>query len=192
MIFVFDELDKLGDNKINNSDGTKRDLIEDFLGRMKAILSSKHCRFIFIGDREIVDNYHSESGSKNALYEGVFDQIFYVPSLLSDYSDKRPNVLHSMVFEYTMNILLGPKQMEEFYDEAGFAVSPKEDKADSKQLNPVSRSEQIQNKYLNWIDKNNVLTESEKNNYLFGMCLRSRRFICGLFFGTGPSDVSVW
>ncbi|WP_046006833.1 ATP-binding protein [Pseudoalteromonas rubra] len=142
-VFVFDELDKLGDKNTEQPEGTKRDLIEDFLGRMKSILTCGYCRFIFIGDREIVDNYHSESGSKNALYEGVFDQIFYVPSLLSDYSDRRPNVLHSMVFEYTMNVLFGSKNMEGFYDKAGFS-KPNHDTV-------ISRSDEIQNKYIRWV-----------------------------------------
>lgn len=149
LILIFDELDKLADPEKNKKENGKRDLIESFLGRMKAFLKNKNCTFIFIGDREIVDNYHSESGSKNALYEGIFDQIFYVPSLLSDYSDRRPEVMHSMVMEYVLNVLFNfnLNNNNSVYSPLGYAADPYK-KAD---LDVVSRSGFMQKKYINFI-----------------------------------------
>lgn len=167
VVFLFDELDKLGDFKVQGLDGGKRDQIDSFLGRMKSFLKNGHSQFIFIGDREIVDNYHSESGSKNALYEGIFDQIFYVPSLLSDYSDRRPDVLHSMVMEYVLNILMGKKQLECFYTDEGFA-----NLARLETHSIVDRSSCMQSKYVFWAitGKENCTEEElalEKSTYQF-------------------------
>jgi len=85
IIFVFDEIDKLSERemeitKFNN----KADQINKLLGSIKNFITTPKAQFFFITGREIIDSYYSESDSANSLYESLFDQVFEVPSFLTD------------------------------------------------------------------------------------------------------------
>lgn len=98
IIFIFDEIDKLSersiyenetdrfksDAKANENESAKQERVNDLLGSLKYFITTAQARFIFISGRETLDRYYSERGSANSLYESLFDQVFEVPSLLSD------------------------------------------------------------------------------------------------------------
>ena len=106
-IIIFDELDKI------NSESTGKKLdekgrkikIDELLGSLKSLLTSSRATFVFISGREMVDAYHSESGYTSALYEGLFSDIIYIPTLLADSSDGNSNNLHSMIEIYIAQLL---------------------------------------------------------------------------------------
>lgn len=104
-IILFDELDKISDIQKQDDNKARKELVDNLLGGLKPLLTQSKGIFIFIAGREIVDAYHSESGYTSVLYEGVFDEIFYTPSLLSDHSDGNNQKLNSMISLYVDNIL---------------------------------------------------------------------------------------
>ncbi len=97
--FVFDELDKLGtrvdvdegsagsgtsDNFIHAERKRSQDL-NKLLADMKNLLSSAPARFIFIGGRNLHDEWLSEQISRQPLLTNIFNAEVYLPSLLSDF-----------------------------------------------------------------------------------------------------------
>ncbi|NOZ55007.1 MAG: ATP-binding protein [Gammaproteobacteria bacterium] len=98
IIFIFDEIDKLSEHslyenesdrktsnansKLNSSEKLNR--INDLFGSIKYFITTAHARFFIITGRETLDSYYSEKGSANSLYESLFDQVFEIPSLLTD------------------------------------------------------------------------------------------------------------
>ncbi|WP_018275167.1 ATP-binding protein [Teredinibacter turnerae] len=105
-VILFDELDKISDIQKQDDNKARKELVDNLLGGLKPLLTQSKGIFIFIAGREIVDAYHSESGYTSVLYEGVFDEIFYTPSLLSDHSDGNNQKINSMISLYVDNILL--------------------------------------------------------------------------------------
>lgn len=113
---IFDELDKVGllndDYSSTNPDTKSRQIVIDqLLSGLKSFVTSSKATFIFIAGREAVDSYHSESGNKSALYEGLFDQIYYIPTLLTDRSDGRSFEIHSLIQSYVYS-LISPSEMD--------------------------------------------------------------------------------
>ncbi len=96
IIIVFDELDKLSGrdaryishhfpaNDRASITSQRQELINELLGSLKNFITTAKATFIFIAGQETLDNYYSERGSANSLYESLFDHIIKVPSLLTD------------------------------------------------------------------------------------------------------------
>lgn len=97
--FVFDELDKLGtrvDPGEKDSAGgaqqaeilhaeRRRSLeLHKLLADMKNLLSSGPARFIFVGGRNLHDEWLADQGSRQPLLTNIFNAEVYLPSLLTD------------------------------------------------------------------------------------------------------------
>ncbi|MES1242767.1 MAG: ATP-binding protein [Acidobacteriota bacterium] len=98
--FFFDELDKLGtrvDPTERESSGDaqqaeilhaerKRSLeLHRLLADMKNLLSSAPARFIFVGGRNLHDEWLADQGSRQPLLTNIFNAEVYLPSLLTDF-----------------------------------------------------------------------------------------------------------
>ncbi|GKS69779.1 hypothetical protein W03_17830 [Nitrosomonas sp. PY1] len=123
IIFIFDELDKLTGNVIN--DGTENlDLVKEtklrkkqvdgILGDLKNLVTASNAKFIFIAGRDMYDAYLSERGSTNSLYESLFNDHIYIPSLLTDHSDQQVYLLDSMIEAFLVSHLLSKNQKKQF------------------------------------------------------------------------------
>jgi len=102
IIFIFDEIDKLSEHglyadeedrrrsnangKLNSSEKLNR--INNLFSSIKYFITTAQARFFIISGRETLDSYYSEKGSANSLYESLFDQVFEIPSLLTDPIDQ--------------------------------------------------------------------------------------------------------
>lgn len=98
IIFIFDELDKLGaspspeegrySNKVNNSqeERLRSEALHEMLSDMKRLISSAPARFIFAGNRTLHDEYMADEGRREPLLTTIFDADLYLPSLLLDLS----------------------------------------------------------------------------------------------------------
>lgn len=111
VIFVLDEIDKLSDHEelsdVIHYDATdavqvnKTTRINTLLGSLKNFITTAHATFFFISGRETLDRYHSEKGNPNSLYESLFDQVFEVPSFLTDEGERpRGTQLSLLIEEY--------------------------------------------------------------------------------------------
>ncbi|NKC02087.1 MAG: hypothetical protein GKR90_26810 [Pseudomonadales bacterium] len=125
VVFLVDEIDKIGifedhsNGQNNPSNGEadaivdrsetrhRKELVDNLLSGLKNLITTSHATFLFIGGRDSIDGYHSESGYKSALYEGLFDQIFYVPTLITDSSDGKGVSLGSMIESYLVTLIAG-------------------------------------------------------------------------------------
>ena len=83
IVFVFDELDKLSEKGLENSEDSQ-EIVDGLLRSIKNFITGTKARFFFISGRETIDSYYSERGSANSLYESLFDQVIEIPSLLTD------------------------------------------------------------------------------------------------------------
>jgi len=83
IVFVFDELDKLSEKGLENSEDSQ-EIVDGLLRSIKNFITGAKARFFFISGRETIDSYYSERGSANSLYESLFDQVIEIPSLLTD------------------------------------------------------------------------------------------------------------
>lgn len=119
VIFVFDELDKIAQNKNELSEKLsessvdydlkqRKQQLDKLLGALKNFITYGRARFFFIAGREMLDSYQSERGSTSSLYESLFQQIFAVPSLLTDPSDGNKDRAHSLIEVYVCRKLLDP------------------------------------------------------------------------------------
>ncbi|AJQ97554.1 ATP-binding protein [Gynuella sunshinyii] len=109
-IVVLDEVDKINPAPVEQNtqnSKTRKAKVDELLGGLKSLLNGTHCIFIIIAGREMVDAYYSESGYTSVLYEGVFKEIFEVPTLLTDGSDHKLHEFHSMVKKYINSVLAG-------------------------------------------------------------------------------------
>jgi len=107
-LIVFDEIDKINAKAVSTDfmdTKARKEKVDILLGGLKALLNRSKAIFVFIAGREMVDAFHSESGYTSVLYEGVFQDIFYIPTLLSDHSDGKVRKLQSMISEYVDRIL---------------------------------------------------------------------------------------
>jgi len=125
IIFVFDELDKISltvtePYKHANSNDTdkfenetvdeyivrRKKRIDSLLGSLKTLITVGKARFFFIAGRDMLDSFQAEKGSTSSLYESLFNQVFEVPSFLTDKSDNDKMRLHSMIEVYVCNRLI--------------------------------------------------------------------------------------
>ncbi|MCF6337910.1 MAG: ATP-binding protein [Gammaproteobacteria bacterium] len=114
VIFIFDEIDKLSEKDENSSFNREQKLIVDnLLGSLKSFITTTHATFFFIAGRETLDNYYSERGSANSLYESLFDHVIEVPSFLTgkriNSSDRPPM---TRCIEQYLCVRLGYKNKE--------------------------------------------------------------------------------
>ena len=114
ILFVFDELDKLSGPLYNSSVEhvgmiqeikARKKQVDILLGDLKNFITSSDARYIFIAGRDMYDAYLSETGSTNSLYESLFSYCIYIPSLLTDGSDKQVYLLDSMIEAYVSSKL---------------------------------------------------------------------------------------
>jgi hypothetical protein len=116
--FVFDELDKLGtrydpaeqarDTDLPNQEfqvitsERERSLkLRSLLSDLKNILASAPARFIFVGGRELHDEWLADQTSRLPLLTSIFNTEVYLPSLFTDRGDNKTTPrLHSRVDQY--------------------------------------------------------------------------------------------
>lgn len=99
VIFKFDELDKLGvgvlpaDNNPNSGpaplqglDGERRrsQALQRLFADLKNLISSGTARFIFIGGRNLHDEWHADLGDRRPLLTHIFTFEVFLPTLLTD------------------------------------------------------------------------------------------------------------
>ncbi len=137
VILIFDELDKISltvtESSVLHSIGNKESVdmldnetidetiyrrkkrVDALLASLKVLITVGQARFFFIAGRDILDSYQSEKGSTSSLYESLFDQVFEVPSFLTDDSDQRKTRLHSMIEVYVCSRILKPEVAERYW-----------------------------------------------------------------------------
>ncbi|MEM7160008.1 MAG: ATP-binding protein [Myxococcota bacterium] len=92
--FIFDEVDKiqpLPRDKATTED-TERERTERtlrLLANLKGLMSSAPARFIFIGGRNLHDEWLADRTAQRPLLSTIFDAEIYIPSLLVDDIGKR-------------------------------------------------------------------------------------------------------
>lgn len=109
-IITFDEVDKINPSSSDSyttNNKSRKHKVDELLGGLKALMNNSPCVFIVVAGREIVDAYYSESGYTSVLYESVFDDIFYIPTLLTDWSDGQSDCYSSMVRRYINTVVFG-------------------------------------------------------------------------------------
>ncbi len=118
IFFIFDELDKLTgripsakETAVNftKESNTRKQQVDSILGDLKNIITDSEAYYIFIAGREIYDAYLSERGSSNSLYESLFNDHIYIPSLLTDRSDGERYLLDGMIEAFVVSNLI-PKE----------------------------------------------------------------------------------
>lgn len=119
--FVFDELDKLGTridpNQVPDSPAAHTPEIEALhnerqrslrlralLSDLKNILSSAPARFIFVGGRNLYDEWLADQTSRQPLLTSIFHSQVYLPSFLTDHSrsglSSVPRQLDTRIWEF--------------------------------------------------------------------------------------------
>lgn len=98
--FVFDELDKIGapsaesvrvdtptvtEFEISDSERARSHAVHKLLADMKNLLSSGSARFIFVGGRNLHDEWHADQSLRRPLLTNVFNFEIYLPSLINDH-----------------------------------------------------------------------------------------------------------
>ncbi|NVK58269.1 MAG: ATP-binding protein [Alteromonadaceae bacterium] len=155
-IIVFDEVDKINPSAPEPESmkhKSRKQKVDELLGGLKALMNNSNATFIVVAGREIVDAYYSESGYTSVLYESVFDDIFYIPTLLTDWSDNAPNSYTSMLRGYVHEYMFG-------YTESGQSIdgAKEHDKKQSetplKEL--IAKMEDAQNSHSGEKDQNSV------------------------------------
>lgn len=102
-IFVFDELDKVGmrpaeelaatGSSTSSGDPLNRDrgrskALHKLLGELKNVISSGNARFVFIGGRNLHDEWLADQAEREPLLSTVFLDEVYIPSLLVEPGDR--------------------------------------------------------------------------------------------------------
>lgn len=115
--FVFDELDKLGTRvgSVEPQDGTEKQAAEimdaerrrsvalhRLLADMKNLLSSAPARFIFVGGRNLHDEWLADQTARQPLLTNIFDAEIYLQPLLIDPGGTRSDHLHDSIKRYVM------------------------------------------------------------------------------------------
>lgn len=118
--FVLDELDKIGmrvdPDEIGSSGGAQQAEIlsaerrrsaelHKLLADMKNLLSSAPARFIFIGGRNLHDEWLADQTSRQPLLTNIFTAEIYLPSLLTDLESAKEKSLSAQVVIYLGNQL---------------------------------------------------------------------------------------
>ena len=114
-------MDKLSGKTVNN-ENTNLDLIKEsklrrqqvdsILGDLKNLITSSAAQYIFIAGRDMYDAYLSERGNSNSLYESLFHDHIYIPSLLTDRSSGEIYLLDSMIEAFVVSNLIPPEAID--------------------------------------------------------------------------------
>ncbi len=130
IIFVLDELDKIGTrvdpDEIGSSGGAQQAEILDserrrsmelhkLLADMKNLLSAAPARFIFVGGRNLHDEWLADQTSRQPLLTNIFTAEIYLPSLLTDHDDPRGKELSLQITTYLSDQL---RRAREAFDRA--------------------------------------------------------------------------
>jgi hypothetical protein len=100
-VIVFDELDKVSPEFLNKEEFTqtsetresifaqnsirdRQTVIMKLLSNMKYFLCTANAKFIFIAGREMYDMYLADIADRSSYFGSIFDDVIFVPSLLSD------------------------------------------------------------------------------------------------------------
>ncbi|MGM0575226.1 MAG: hypothetical protein ACQEXJ_05810 [Myxococcota bacterium] len=98
LIFIFDELDKVGtrhltadqpagtgdEHHILRTERRRSYAVHELLADLKNVLSSAPARFIFVGGRNLHDEWLADQTARRPLLTNVFNAEVYLPSLLTD------------------------------------------------------------------------------------------------------------
>src|SRR6185295_14816582 len=112
--FFFDELDKLGtrvepaaeggsepqQSEILNAERRRSMELHKLLADMKNLLSSAPARFIFVGGRNLHDEWLADQTARQPLLTNIFNAEVYLPSLLTDHAEAHNRKLHMRVETY--------------------------------------------------------------------------------------------
>lgn len=114
--FVFDELDKLGSRvdpgpevategsaqqkEILHGERRRSAELHGLLADMKNLVSSAPARFIFVGGRNLHDEWLADQNARQPLLTNIFQTEVYLPSLLTDYSPQEEGVMHKNIEDY--------------------------------------------------------------------------------------------
>ena len=100
--FVFDELDKLGmrsevklpepssrsevegGGEAHHAERLRSAKLRDLLSELKNVLASAPARFVFVGGRNLYDEWLADQTARQPLLPSIFDAQVYLPSLLTD------------------------------------------------------------------------------------------------------------
>lgn len=103
-IFVFDELDKVGttttllDPDPETSEGYLGDerersrMLQALLSDLKNLLGTAQGRFIFVGGRNLHDEWLADEVNRQPLLSNIFDAEIYLRSLLTDYEPDQDSI----------------------------------------------------------------------------------------------------
>jgi tetratricopeptide (TPR) repeat protein len=118
--FVFDELDKLGtradpesyapaprekdqESELQVQEREREIKLRSLLSDLKNILASAPARFLFVGGRELHDEWLADQTARQPLLTSIFNTEVYLPSLITDHGDRPPASelsLHRRADEY--------------------------------------------------------------------------------------------
>lgn len=105
VIFKFDELDKLGVGVLPGEgnpgseaapiqglevERRRSRALQTLFADLKNLISSGTARFIFIGGRNLHDEWHADLGDRRPLLTHIFTFEVFLPTLLTDIPDKAP------------------------------------------------------------------------------------------------------
>lgn len=148
LIFVFDELDKLGseisgfdqlnDNLSQNENGLKYDnfssdrkrkeLVIKILGNFKYLITTTKAKFIFIAGREMFDVSLADISDRNSVITSIFTKIIYVDSLNKDNnivkksSEKVNEEFSELIEEYLFRIIFPYKIYKNYYEKSEYGL----------------------------------------------------------------------
>jgi hypothetical protein len=120
IIFVFDELDKLG-TRVEPDEGSsgggqqaeilhaerRRSMeLHKLLADMKNLLSSAPARFIFVGGRNLHDEWLADQTARQPLLTNIFNAEVYLPALLTDHGNSQSRRLHLRIEAYLRHQLV--------------------------------------------------------------------------------------
>lgn len=114
--FVFDELDKLGSpadpavegavaetaqhREVQNAERRRSAELHRLMADMKNLLSSAPARFIFVGGRNLHDEWLADQTARQPLLTNIFNVEVYLPSLLTDYTRRDEADMHRNIGAY--------------------------------------------------------------------------------------------
>jgi hypothetical protein len=130
-IFIFDELDKIEPNlnitlqerekekdkssyqpetTFFSTEGVRgrQHTIFKILSNLKHFLNTAKGKFIFIAGREMYDAALADVSDRNFFIGSIFHNVIYIPSFLTDTSDRQSSNLLSMTEEYVCQFLFPP------------------------------------------------------------------------------------
>jgi hypothetical protein len=130
-VIVFDELDKVEPDETNlkseiqktkaslfSIDTTRERQTEilKILSNMKYFLSTAEAKFIFIAGREMYDIYLADVSDRNNYIGSIFNAVIYVPSFLTDRSERTKADMTSLVEEFVCRRLIPHDYSKEPYN----------------------------------------------------------------------------